>query len=318
MVQHHSKQQQQKATKLVANYLKILISILIVGFIAYQIDFSAVSATILQANLFLLFLALLFLIASQALAAYRWNLIMNLLDYQHGFWFYLQSYFKGSLFNQLLPTSIGGDAYRVAEVRLQGGTTSEAFFGVFIDRIVGLIGLLIICILAIFTFKHIFSEMVYYSLISVILLAFIGFFVLLALHKISFLQNYKLTKFFYDLSDRFRRVYKTPKRISQQLFLSILIHFLAITAVFGIGKSVGISEPIGVFLAIIPPAILLTLLPVSFAGWGVREGALVYLFMMIGVDQVLVVAMSLLYGILLIIAALPGLVFYLHSKNKYV
>jgi hypothetical protein len=126
-----------------ANYLKLLISAAILGFLIYKVDIAAVTQTILGADLVLLSLALLFLLASQVVAAYRWSLIMELLSYQHSLMFYIKSYFKGAMFNQVLPTSIGGDAYRVAEVKSQGGRLREAFYGVFIDRIVGLIGLIL-------------------------------------------------------------------------------------------------------------------------------------------------------------------------------
>lgn len=242
---------------------------------------------------------------------------MGLLDYQHSLGFYIRSYFKGALFNQLLPTSIGGDAYRIAEVKAHGGRLREAFYGVFIDRIVGLMGLLIITLTANLIDTNLLPDHVFYTVNGLVLIAFFGFFVLIAIHKIQWFKRYAFFQLFYDLSYRFRLVYKTPKRISQQLGLSVLIHLLAMIAIFGIGHSVGINEPMLTYLVIIPPAILLTVLPISFAGWGVREGALIVFFMMVGVDQTLVLAMSLLYGILLIFAALPGLVFYLRSSHKY-
>ncbi|WP_029935976.1 lysylphosphatidylglycerol synthase transmembrane domain-containing protein [Thiomicrospira pelophila] len=300
-----------------SNLIKLVISVLIVSFIIYKVDFSSVWSSMLNAKLDYLVIALLLLILSQVVAAYRWSLIMGLLDYTHPLSFYLKSYFKGALFNQLLPTSIGGDAYRVAEVKAHGGRTREAFYGVFIDRIVGLIGLLVITLAASLLANDLLPSHVFYLINSLILAAFFGFFVLLALHKIHWFDRFSITRLFYDLSHRFRSVYKTPKRIAQQLALSILIHLLAMIAIFGIGHSVGINEPIATYLVIIPPAILLTVLPISFAGWGVREGALIVLFMMIGVEQAQVLAMSLLFGILLILAALPGLVFYLRSQHKY-
>lgn len=300
-----------------SSLIKVFISIGIVSFIIYKIDFTSVLDIMWQAQPLYLAFALILLLASQVVAAYRWTLIMQLLNYPHPFSFYLKSYFKGALFNQLLPTSIGGDAYRVAEVKAHGGRTREAFYGVFIDRIVGLIGLLIITLSAGIFSKNLLPDHVSLTISSLIIFSFLGFFVLLALHKINWLKKFSVTKLFYDLSERFRSVYKTPKRISQQLLLSIITHLLAMFAIFGIGHSVGINEPIATYLVIIPPAILLTVLPISFAGWGVREGALIVLFMMIGIEQTLVLAMSLLFGILLILAALPGLVFYLRSAHKY-
>lgn len=269
------------------------------------------------ATLWMLVAAVGVQLLSQTVAAYRWSLIMKALKFEHGFGFYFRSYFKGSLFNQVLPTSIGGDAYRIAEVSAHGGLVKEAFYGVFIDRIVGLVGLLILNLLANAIQSDLLPEHVFMTINAILILGIFGLLVLMAIHKFPIFDRYKITRLFFELSHRFRFIYKTPKRISQQLGLSILIHLLSMIAIFGIGHSVGINEPLVNYLVIIPPAILLTVLPISFAGWGVREGALIALFMMIGIDEKLVLAMSLLYGIILIISALPGLVFYLTSKHKY-
>lgn len=287
------------------------------SFIVYKLDFEKVWAIILTANIGLIAAALVMQVLSQTLAAYRWYLIMDILNFPHNFKFYFKSYFKGSLFNQILPTSIGGDAYRIAEVAAHGNTVKEAFYGVFIDRIVGLVGLLILNLFANLIYSHILPTAVFITINVIILSAMLGLFVLIAIHKFEIFNRYKVTRLFYQLSQRFRAIYKTPKRIAQQLGLSVLIHLFSMLAIFGIGHSVGINEPLITYLILIPPAILLTILPISFAGWGVREGALIGLFLLIGVDQTLVLAMSLIYGITLIIAALPGLVFFIKSKHKY-
>lgn len=299
------------------NLIKLLLSAGIIGFIFYKFEMTSVIDTILSANIGLLVAALLMQILSQTVAAYRWSLIMGLLKFQHAIGFYLKSYFKGSLFNQVLPTSIGGDAYRIAEVSANGGLVKEAFYGVFIDRIVGLVGLLILNLAANLIEENLLPEAVFWSINIVLLLGIGGIIVLLLLHKIHWLERYKLTRLFYQLSNRFRFIYRTPKRISQQLGLSILTHLLSMICIFGIGHSVGINEPLVTYLVLIPPAILLTILPISFAGWGVREGALVALFLLIGIDQTQVLAMSLLYGVILILSALPGLYFYLKSEHKF-
>ncbi len=300
-----------------SNLIKVALSFIIVGVILYKVDFASVWQTMISANPWMLLGALFFQLLSLTVAAYRWTLIMQLLAFKHDFSFYLKSYFKGTLFNQVLPTSIGGDAYRVMEVASHGGLAKEAFYGVFIDRIVGLVGLLILNFLANLFEHDLLPPAVFYGINLITLAAILGLFVLMALHKFPILERYKLTRLFFELSHRFRFIYKTPARIFQQVGLSIVIHFFSIFAIFGIGHAVGINEPIDVFLILVPPALLLTLLPISFAGWGVREGALVGLFMLIGVPKEQVLAMSLLYGIILILASLPGLYFYLKSQHKY-
>ncbi len=78
----------------------------------------------------------------------------------------------------------------------------------------------------------------------------------------------------------------------------------------------GLSYPFFVYLVLVPPALLLTVLPVSLAGWGVREGALVGLFVLIGAPRATVLTCSLLYGFNNLVASLPGLVVYLRQRGK--
>lgn len=305
-----------------SNLIKLFISIAIVTFILYKLDFSAVWQTMLGANISLLAAALIMQLLSQTVAAYRWYLIMDFMKFPFAFGFYFKSYFKGSLFNQVLPTSIGGDAYRVAEVATKAKDTQEnavkeAFYGVFIDRVVGLVGLLLLNLFANLFHADLLPDGVFMAINVIILSALVGLVVLAGIHKFEVFNRTKITRLFYQLSERFRLIYKTPKRISQQLGLSVLIHLFSMIAIFGIGHSLGINEPLVTYLLLVPPAILLTILPISFAGWGLREGALIGLFLLIGIDETLVLAMSLLYGITLIIAALPGLVFFIQNKHKY-
>ena len=300
-----------------SNLIKLVISIAVVSFLIYKLDFQAVWQNIIHASFGLIAAALVMQLLSQTLAAYRWYLIMDILKFPHTFSFYLKSYFKGSLFNQVLPTSIGGDAYRIAEVSANGGLVKEAFYGVFIDRIVGLLGLLLLNFVANWIQPELLPAGLFITINLIILAAIAGLFVLMAIHKFPIFDRYKVTRLFFELSHRFRFIYKTPKRIAEQLGLSILIHLFSMLALFGIGHSLGINEPLVTYLVLIPPAILLTILPISFAGWGVREGALIGLFLLIGVDQTLVLAMSLIYGVTLMVAALPGLFFFIKSKHKY-
>jgi hypothetical protein len=62
---------------------------------------------------------------------------------------------------------------------------------------------------------------------------------------------------------------------------------------------------------------LATTLPISIAGWGVREGAMVAAFGLIGVSQEGAVVLSLLAGILAVVACLPGGLIWLMSGYRH-
>ncbi|HID00223.1 MAG TPA: flippase-like domain-containing protein [Piscirickettsiaceae bacterium] len=300
------------------NLFKLLVALALLAFLFWEVDPHQAWQTITTATPWMVAAALLMQLLSQVTAAVRWKLIMHRLGFHHPFRFYLASYFKGALFNQVLPTSIGGDAYRIAEVHAHGAPLKEAFYAIFIDRIVGLIGLLLLNILALWWAPaDLLPAVLLYGLVSITLAALTGFALLLWLHRLTPLYRWSFTRLFAELSERFYRVYRHPRDLAVQIGLSLLTHLFAMLAIFGLGHAVDINQPIGIYLALTPPAILLTILPLSFAGWGVREGALIGLFMLVGAAQAQVLAMSVLYGMILIFAALPGVFFYLKSKHRW-
>jgi|GEM_PF-4647368 len=110
--------------------LRVAVTLLVFWLIFRNINLDGVLQTMLGAEPGLLLLGLLFQLASTLLASWRWKLVMQRLGFGQDFVFYLRSYFKGSFFNQGLPTSIGGDALRVLDVARTGHRKRDAFYGV--------------------------------------------------------------------------------------------------------------------------------------------------------------------------------------------
>jgi hypothetical protein len=68
--------------------------------------------------------------------------------------------------------------------------------------------------------------------------------------------------------------------------------------------------------AILPAVLLLTSLPISFAGWGLREGAMIIALGVYGVPQETALALSLVYGIAHLVSAIPGLALWIIEKRR--
>ena len=130
------------------NILKLLITAAIFYYLFQYIDFYALMAVLAKSHGGDILVALLLQLGSTYLAAYRWRAISKLLVFRESLSFYVKSYFKGSFFNQVLPSSIGGDAVRVLDLTARGYDKKEAFYGVFVDRVVGLVGLLVLNLLS--------------------------------------------------------------------------------------------------------------------------------------------------------------------------
>jgi hypothetical protein len=297
------------------SFIKFIFSFIFLWIAFRVVDFHAIAQIILHADRHFIVLAIILQMGSTFLAAYRWSLIMKALHFHQSYLFYLASYFKGAFFNQALPGSIGGDAIRGLELGSLGYSKKQAFFGIFIDRIVGLVGLLILNLGANLISSDILPPWLFHLVNTICFGGILGFVSLILLRKIKWLHTYRITRVFSDLSNHFRKVYATKKTIIVQIGLSIIIHFLSVLAFYELACAVGMNLPLTLFLVAVPPVFLLTIIPISLAGWGVRESAMVGIFLLIGGSKEMILSVSLLYGIMLIIASFPGLWIWLRGKK---
>lgn len=295
--------------------VRLLVTVGLFTLIFRSIDVKELLATYKDIVPRLLMLGIIFQLLSTTLASFRWYLVMQPLGYEQSFGFFLKSYFKGSFFNQGLPTSIGGDAIRVLDVARLGERKRDAFVGVFIDRVLGLVGLLLLNFVVNLFNPHLLPPGLFLAINLLIGLGLLGFVVLYLLQLWHVLARWRLSRFLLRISEHLSVVLNSPKQALVQLLLSVAVHFLSLLAIFLIGRSVELDFSLVTYLVLVPPALLLTLIPLSLAGWGIREGALIGLFTLLGADQVTVLSMSILYGIVLIVASLPGLVVYMKGKH---
>ena len=298
------------------NILKLIITLGIFAFLFRFVDVRQLFAILSRSHGGYLLLACFFQLFSTVLAAYRWHLIMKCLVFDEPLTFYFKSYFKGTFFNQVLPGSIGGDAVRIIDLARRNYQKKEAFYGIFVDRVIGLLGLLVLNLIANLSFPGIFPGWLF-RLINILSLGGIcGFFLLMNLNRLAFLANYKILDLFYRLAKRLSRLYTSKSLLFRHVGISVVVHLFSVLAIFCIALSVDVQVNLQTFLIAIPPIFLLMIVPVSLAGWGVRDGAMVGILMLVGADRTGVLAVSILYGILLVFCSLPGAVFWLQRKNR--
>ena len=252
---------------------------------------------------------------STYLAAYRWFKISQLLVFKEKLSFYVQSYFKGTFFNQVLPSSIGGDAVRIIDLTRKKYEKKEAFYGVFVDRVVGLVGLLVLNLLATLIFFGTFDNDFSLLIIIITVSGISGFALLFQLHRLTFLADIKFLNLFVRLAKRLNSLYASRMLLIKHISISVVVHLFSVLTMYGLSLALGLDLSFQTLLIAVPPVFLLTIVPISLAGWGVREGAMIGIFMLIGADQTKVLAMSILYGLLLILSAVPGAYFWIKSKQ---
>jgi glycosyltransferase 2 family protein len=294
--------------------LRLAVTIAILYAILHALDIQQIIQILREADPNMLLLAIAFQFGSTAVSAYRWQLIMQNLHFGQNFRFYWQSYFKGMFFNQGLPTSVGGDAVRVLDVAKKGFRKRDVLYGVMVDRVVGLGALLCLSLFAYLIKPHLLPLQVYRPLLLLVSAGLGGFLLLFIVGKSGWLRRYPALGLFHIITDRLYSIFHTRRILL--VGLSLLIPLLAMLGFYATGKAFGLDFDLLVYMAIVPLAIVLTVIPVSIAGWGVREGALVWLFSLLGANKTIVLAMSLFYGLTLIVVSLPGLVVFLKGLQS--
>ncbi len=296
--------------------LKVALSGLLLFFIASQIDIRTAMNAAQGISAPTVIGVILLQLAAACIAAYRWSRIMEVLGCEQPLSFYVMSYFKGFFFNQGLPTSIGGDGLRILDCSRVLKNRDDAFYGVFLDRIIGLCGLLILNLLAMicnFNLLPVRTATFILCLTTALLTVFVG---LYFAPDMKVFSRIALLHYLHRLSAQFKKVFSSGEAIYTQICLSMLIHSCALLSFFLLGRGLGLTFGFPVYLSLVPPVILLTILPFSLAGWGIREGAMVGLFLLVGADQATVLSFSILYGLLTLLASFPGLGIFIIQKQR--
>ena len=123
--------------------IKLVCSFILLAALFHEIHLEAVLPYFKRMSIPYIFIATLVISLSSVLGIFRWILIMHTLEAPKKHFFYAKSYFKGITFNQVLPSSIGGDGYRMLDITKLGITRRLAVTSVLADRIFGFAGLLI-------------------------------------------------------------------------------------------------------------------------------------------------------------------------------
>jgi glycosyltransferase 2 family protein len=108
-----------------------------------------------------------------------------------------------------------------------------------------------------------------------------------------------------------RRVFLAWPLAGNLFGLSALAHVLAALALFALADGLGAPLTVWQSLGLVPAVVLISMFPLSFAGWGIREGAMVVMLGFAGVTPVMALSLSILFGVALLAASLPGLALWL-------
>jgi glycosyltransferase 2 family protein len=298
--------------------LKVAISLGLIVVVFWKIDFATVLEKSRQLSGARILSVVLMFCAQIYVAAWRWWLILR----HHHLGIRLLTTLRfsliGAFFNQLLPSSIGGDVARVWYVYRSGHGKRISIITVISDRIYGMLALACLAIIS-------FPILVYYS-VSVKALIAIGVFIMGASSALiavfwldclpDWMNRWALIRHLGALSEATRAVTADKRAIAPLVGLSFLIHAITILATVVLLAAVAPQAQLLLCAALVPVITLMAIVPVSIAGWGVREGVMIYGLGLADVSPEAALIVSILIGLSLAAVGLLGGVTWLIQTDR--
>src|SRR5215813_9584387 len=312
---------------------KVVVSVGILTYIfTHVVDIRHLWANLREADFSLFAAAVVVYFGVQALSAYRWHALLKPQGIEVSYPKILAFYFLGMYFNFFLPSTIGGDVFRIYYLRKETGRLSASSASVFLDRDIGMGGLILLATVvaaaADIEFKGVPLALPFGLVVLGFVIANLAIFyrpTYNVIHRLLLLFRMK------SADDKVERVFESVNCYRGKWRL------WAVTLLMSVGVQVGCvlvntlcAAAIGMqtrhgwldFLVFIPTIGLVSMIPVSVNGTGWREASYILLFQSVITDPdqthaaAQAATLALLWLGVTVIVSLPGGIIYVLRGSR--
>ena len=214
------------------------------------------------------------------LSAWRWQRVLLLFDVHVGIAALFSHYVVGLLVGNVLPSTIGGDVVRVARASNTVGSPTVSFGSVVLERLTGFVALPLL----VFAGFAIRPSLVHHThawialLVAVLTLTLLAVILILVGHPRlagRYAERENWSRFIGAVHIGVERLRRDPRQIVPVLGTALLFQISQVLMFGLIFRALDLHVPVAAVVAFGPAVLMLQVLPISFSGLGVREGALV-------------------------------------------
>ena len=302
--------------------VKIAITIFIFAIIASMIDPQALLDVARRSNLWLLLMVPLFGVPMIVLDSLRWTQVMKGLGRPLPLIVACRYSLVGLFFSNLAPGFLGFDGFRAVQMKRLNVPLDQALQSITFDRLSAFASLLLtILILSPYTLTRIGDPVFLGLSISVVLLGLGAFAGLVVIHMCRswigrWLPHTLVTRATQQMT-LFVRLFSRPKITTSILISGMAVHVMRASLVFVIAVALSIEMTWLDAVAIVPIALLLSMVPISFGDWGVREAVFVVALANVGMTAEEALATSICFGVYRLITGAAGGLAFLAMKRDH-
>jgi uncharacterized membrane protein YbhN (UPF0104 family) len=289
------------------------VSLILIGLLIYNVEWESFLNHFKTLSIWPIVIVLAVFTIQFPISAMKWKTALAIHQLDYSFGFLLKVICIGFFFNNFLPTSIGGDAYRVIRTVPEEGFKSRAVSAVLLERIIGFAALLLLGfvggVLTLTLVKEQNQLVLYYVLICAIGgMGVICMVILLWLGVFStLLKRIKNIKKLEILTHNLGHIWRNPGLLINVSMTSLLFQVLAVIAISVLFDALGGEAGYAKYALMAAVVGLASVLPISINGIGVVEGAFVFSATQLGIGyneaiiaafmlRILVIPLSLICG----------------------
>ena len=291
---------------------KVSVSVGVLFLLGRRIEISQLMTSLHNIEPIYLLVAISLALLTVPLVAKRWKLLAGMLTLQIPFDTATRATFAGLFVGQVLPGAIGADVVRGWMVWNLGSSNKLVIGSLVMDRLASLLAIAVMMVatlpMLITYLPNQFTVWTEWALLGILICALVGYISIRVLRQ--------------PLQRLINRINIKKIKFSMPIFfsslgLAIAGHSLTILSAFFLSLAIGMDSSLWMWGLVMPIVILVSAIPISINGWGVREFVMIYLWALFGKAESEVFLISICLGIVAIISSLPGAWFWLERRaNK--
>ncbi len=289
-----------------------------------KVDFQEFADIVRNARLNILALGFLVMWIGHYICIFRWRMLMRplmpVLSRAHLFGIYC----IGLFFNLTFPTVVGGDVVKMYYAGRPSRLYAQSFAATFLDRDAGMLAMMIIaCAGTIIHPMHLARvpvTLIVWASLAAFMLANMAIFTPSLYRSMTrMLHALRLSRIAGKtdaISNAFQVMGRHWALLAGSLIISLVNQMVAISVTWIMSEGLRLNLPLLYFLVFVPVITLISMIPVSLNGMGLREYAFLSLFSAVGVPRESCIALGLLSSALIVLSAIPGGVVYIFFRNR--
>lgn len=291
-----------------------LIGIIIFIYLIIDIGPDIIISTLIGISPYVLILIITLMFLTFLISNFVWQLIFKKQKISISYLKSLKLLFIGVFYAIITPSRVGGYSKILYLKEETNEPTGKLFVNVFVYNLIQAIPFYLILVIAAFLIVEQFPDLFFWILVYV---SVIGFLMLLFIKKergektiylfIKYLIPKRLKGYLNEFSQTFYKDFPRIRDFILPFIICIFIQIINFTLLYILALELGIETPFHIFIVLYSIASLISAIPVTIGGLGIKEAALLGLFAPFNIAAEKIVALSLTAYILsALLFALPG------------